>query len=274
MIATALGVAGLSALAKVAGKTVASEAILFVASVISLALVTPLVVRRGLPALSTQHPFLHLLRGLAGCLAWYLYFLAIRWIPLIDAVLMINTAPLWVPLLLWIWLKRQPDSRLWGGIILGLVGVVLILHPGREVFSPAIFLGLGSGVCLGVVFITVGMLSRTESNVLILFYYFLISSVAAAPLLMDRWPTPDPETWLILILIGLLLAGGQFTVTWSLAKAPASVVSPLYYLSVVFTGLIDWLIWKQVPDWLSLLGAALVIGGGTWTVLVGRNQHL
>jgi drug/metabolite transporter (DMT)-like permease len=168
-----------------------------------------------------------------------------------------------------LWLRRAPSSRLWGGILIGLVGVALILHPGREVFSPVILLGLASGLLLGVVFLTVGILSRTEQSALILFYNFAISSIGTTPLLVAQWAVPDLTVWILLLLIGLLLAGSQFTVILSLSKAPASVVSPLYYLSVVFTGIIDWIVWGHVPDWQSVVGSILVIGGGTWTVLMG-----
>jgi drug/metabolite transporter (DMT)-like permease len=271
MAVSALTVALLSAMAKFLEHASSSQ-ILLLQMAVSALVFGGLLVREGRSALSTRHRVLHLARGVLVFAAWYLYFVAIDDIPLMDGALLSNTVPLWVPFIAWIWLRQRPSGLLWIGVVVGTIGVALVMHPtrGPEV-QPGTLLALASGVVGAVGFVAAGMLGQSDRALLIAFTGSLIATLFAAPYAAAEWQMPDPKTALLLVGIGVVFAVGSYAATTAVGKAPPAIVTPVAYLAVVFTMLIDLLVFGDPPDPLGLFGAALVIAGGTWVVLVGRR---
>jgi drug/metabolite transporter (DMT)-like permease len=272
MAVSAFTVAVLSALAKFLEEAQASQ-ILFFQMAVSAAVFGVFLLRQGPDLLNTRQRVLHLIRGAIAFGSWYLYFVAIDDIPLMDGALLSNTVPLWVPLIAWVWLRERPPNLLWGGVLLGTIGVALVMHPerGPEV-QPGTLLALASGVAGAVGFVAAGLLGRTDRALLIAFSGSFISTLFAAPYAAREWRTVDLQTALMLVAIGLVFAVGSFAATTAAGKAPPAIITPVAYLSVVFTMLIDLLFFGDPPDPIGLLGAGLVIAGGTWVVLVGRKK--
>lgn len=271
MTASALTVAILSGMAKFLEDAQSSQ-ILLVQMLVSTLVFGAFLIRGGPTAFDTTRPLLHLVRGLIGFAGWYLYFVAIDDIPLMDGALLSNTIPLWVPLIAWAWMRQRPPGRLWGGLIVGTIGVALVLHPSRgpEV-QPGTVLALISGMLGAGGFVAAGALGRTDHPLLITFSFSLVSTVATTPYALSEWQNPDPQSALVLVAIGLVFAGATYAATLAVVKAPPALVTPVCYLSVVFTMLIDLMVFRDPPDLLGLAGAALVIAGGTWAILVGQG---
>jgi drug/metabolite transporter (DMT)-like permease len=266
-----LAVAVMSAFAKAASDTGISAGVLvFFQNAISLVLLLPWVLRGGVAGLKTHRPVLHFIRAVAGLLSQYLLFVALKYIPLVDAVLLANAAPLFIPLITWAWLKQAISAKLWASLVIGFVGIVLILQPGGEVFSWATPLALAAGGCSALALVAVGLLDTTEPPARILVYYFLLSSVLTAPLLIPDWTTPGLRGWLWLGGVGVTMALAQFLLILAYEQASAAILSPFNYSVVIFSGLIGWLVWDQVPNALSLVGVALVCAGG---VLATLQRH-
>jgi drug/metabolite transporter (DMT)-like permease len=273
MAVSALTVAVMSAMAKLSESANSSQILLFQMAVSALVFGV-LLLRGGRGAFTTQHRVLHLVRGAIAFAAWYLYFVAIDDIPLMDGALLSNTVPMWTPFIVWAWLRERPPSLLWGGVVIGTIGVALVMHPtrGPEV-QPGTLLALASGVTGAVGFVAAGILGRTDRALLIAFSTSLIATLLATPYAAAEWHTLDLHTALVLAGVGLVFAAGSFAATTAVGKAPPAIVTPVAYLSVVFTMLIDLVLFGDPPDPLGLVGAALVIAGGTWVVLVGRKRQ-
>lgn len=271
MSLSALTVALVSAMAKSLEHAQSSQ-ILFFQMLVSTIVFGAFLLPRGRGALATRRRALHLARGLVGFASWYVFFVAIDDIPLMDGTLLSNTVPLWVPLIVWVWTQVRPSGRLWGGIVLGTIGVALVMHPSRgpEVHFGTV-LALASGVLGAVGFVAAGMLGRTDPALLIAFTYSLVSLVLATPYALVEWQTPDPATTLVLVAIGLVFAGGTYAATLAVGKAPTAIVAPVAYLAVVFAMVIDLTVFQDPPDVLGLIGAAVVVAGGTWAILASRS---
>jgi drug/metabolite transporter (DMT)-like permease len=268
-----LSVAIMSAFGKAATKSVSSGVLVFFQNSISLVLLTPWIVRGGIGNLQTEHFWLHFVRGVSGLLSQYFMFIALNYISLVDAVLLVNAAPLFIPLVAWIWLKHGVSGRLWFSLVIGFVGIVLIIQPGRDVFSWATSLALVAGIFSAIALVTVGRLNITEPSTRILFYYFLISTVLTVPLLITEWSTPEPIAWIYLIGIGLTMAIAQLLLILAYEQASPSRVSPFNYSVVVFSGIIGWIVWNEVPNTLSILGTILVSAGGILSVIHYHKKH-
>jgi drug/metabolite transporter (DMT)-like permease len=268
-----LSVAIMSAFAKVASASVGAGVTTFFQNFISLLLFLPWILRRGIGNLKTQHLGLHLVRAVSGLLSQYLLFVALRYIPLVDGVLLANAAPLFIPVVVWVWLKERIQPRLWVSLIIGFVGIVLILQPGTAALGWATSLALLAGICSAVALVSVGRLDNTEPASRILFFYFSVSSLLTAPFVVLHWSPPAPEASRYLAGIGVTMAIAQLLLILAYQKATASHLAPFNYSVVVFSGLIGWLVWNQVPNLLSVAGMLLVAAGGISSTIQHQATH-
>jgi drug/metabolite transporter (DMT)-like permease len=268
-----LFVAVMSALGKAAG--VSTSAIVFFQNFISLVLFLPWALHHGVSELKTRHLLLHGVRGLGGVLSQALMFIAILKMPLMNTVLLSNSAPLFIPLVAWVWLREKITLRIAGSLIVGFVGVLLILKPGPSLLrNPAALVATAAAVCSAVALVTVNQLSSTEPTYRILFYYFLTASLLTAPFLPLGWKAPTEKQWLILVGIGVCQAASQLLIIIAYRYAKPGRIAPFNYSVVVFSGLTGWIVWHNQPDALALIGVLLVSGGGILTTLkAGPNTH-
>jgi len=261
-----------AALIKYTATLTSIEMIVAVQYCISLAVLFPWLARNGLKALKTDRPGLHLARGLSGWACFYTYYLAIEHIPLVDAALLRNAAPLCVPLWLFFMLGIRLTWLKWLPLLIGFAGIALILQPDGGNLSLWHLVGFGSAIALAGSIVTTRVLTADEPTNRILFYYFAISALAALPLaVIDQQPVPQ-EAWPPMILIGLSIWLVMWVYTQAYRYAKASTLSPISYSGVAFAGFWGWLFWDQVPGMLTLVGVVLVIIGGIGSVMIGRKD--
>jgi drug/metabolite transporter (DMT)-like permease len=265
-------VAVMSALGKAAGH-VPTGVIVFFQNFVSLILFLPWVLRHGISDVKTRRTSLHIVRALAGLLSQALMFVAVKKMPLMNAVLLSNSAPLFIPLMSWAWLKEKINGVVWASLIVGFVGVVLILKPNATLVSnPAAAIAVCAAIFSAVALVTVNRLSSTEPTERILFYYFLISSVASAPFAATEIHAYSARDWVYLIGIGVFMAAAQLLIILAYRHASAGRIAPYNYSVVVFSGLIGWLVWKNEPGVLTLFGILLVTIGGVVSTKFGGPQ--
>src|SRR6187431_901698 len=101
--------------------------IIFFQNSVSFILILPLALRNGFRRLQTNVLATHMIRDLFGIGSYILYFLAIRNLNLVDATTLNYTAPFFVPLIWWIWMKQKVGANVWWSIIVGFIGVAVIL---------------------------------------------------------------------------------------------------------------------------------------------------
>jgi len=214
----------------------------------------------------------HFLRAVAGLVAISCYFYSVKNLPLVNAVTLANTGPIFMPIVLFIWLKLVlPKGRIWP-LVIGFIGVLVILRPGPDFGVWATLIGLTGGLFAAIAQVGVRQLSKTESTETILAYYFIISTALTIPLMILTWePISSPFLWLDLALISLFSVAFQYFFTKSLTHAPASKVSVMSYLGVVFSGLLGWWIFAEEPSLWVLAGSVLIIVGGI-VALLSKEQ--
>ena len=262
-----------------AAKGASTGVIVFFQSFISLVLLSPWVLRKGFAELRTERIWLHILRAMGGLLSQVLMFVAVRKMPLVDAVLLSNSAPLFIPLVAWVWLKEKIGGMVWGSLAIGFAGVILILRPSLALLSnPAALLATSAALFSAFALVSVNQLSNTEPAQRILFYYFLFSSAAAAPFAILKWRNPTWHEWLFLGGIGVTMALSQLLIIFAYKQASAERIAPFNYTVVIFSGLIGWIVWNNRPGVLALAGVLLVTAGGVLSTMFGgqnsRGGHL
>ncbi|WP_027874367.1 DMT family transporter [Spongiibacter marinus] len=238
---------------------------------ISFVFTLPSVARGGVASLRSERLPMHFLRGLSGVACFYFYFFALSKISLLEATLLRNSAPLMVPLLIFLALREPVSRRSLPPLLLGFAGVVLVLRPGFAELSIWHLVALGSGLGLAISMITTRMLASTEPANRILFYYFSVSLMVSVPFFLWQGGDVHLSAYPWLLYMGVVIYLCFLLYTWAYRYASASVLAPTSYFAVVFGGVLDWLIWGLLPDTLTLIGIALVILGGVM-VVGGRDD--
>src|SRR5262245_42624152 len=266
MVASAFLFAAMGVAVKLASQQLGNAMVVFVRSALGLLMLAPWLLRLGAGGLATRHLFEHLVRGLAGLGAMYCFFYAIGHLRLADAVLLNYSLPLFAPFIESAWLKEPFPRRLWRGILIGFLGLLLILKPGLEIFEPVALIGLLAGMLAALAQVGVRRLTATEPVTRIVFYFGVVSTaVSSVPAVLD-WTTPRPGLWPTLLVLGLTATIAQLFMTRAYSYAPAAQVGPFIYSSVVFAGLFDWALFAKLPDSLTVAGAVLVCVAGILTL--------
>ena len=236
-------------------------------------LMLPWLLRQGPGAVRTPRAGLHISRSLAGWLGFTCYYLALPEIPLVDASLLRSAAPLWVPAVVWLWLRQQVPASRWWALLVGFAGVCLVLNPQVHGLNPGHLLGLGAGVALAVSMATTRSLSTTEPAARVLFYYFGISFLASTPMALLHLEPIGLAAWPGFLWVGLSIFLTMVLYTRAYTLAPTSVIAPLSYVAVPAAAGLDWLLWKQLPDLMTLAGSVLVISSGVLALTLSPRSH-
>lgn len=272
-LATTLIMSLAAAATKYTAQFVSIEQIVLTQYLICTLLMLPWLTRKGITALKTEKPLLHFIRGFSGWLCFYTYYLALKEIPLGEASLLRNTAPLLVPVLVLIWLKYKMPLINWLPVLIGFIGIGFVLKPDGDSASSWHLVAFGSALALTVSMVSTRKLTLTEPTNRILFYYFSISALFSLPLALSNWQ-PIPIICLPFLLgISLSIWGVMWLYTKAYSYAKATVLAPLSYFGVLFAGLLGWLFWAQVPDMMAVIGAVLIIGGGIGSVWFGKESN-
>jgi drug/metabolite transporter (DMT)-like permease len=246
---------------------------LFLQYCISFLVFVPASVRRGLPMLKTNHLLLHCFRSIAGSLCQLLFFISVKSLPLMDSVLLSNAAPLFIPLIVLVWLRKPVQPLVWLSLLVGLIGIVLIIKPGAQIFSnPASLIALAAGFFSALALVATNKLSETEPPTRILFYNFGISTILLIPIAIGAWKPLTHRQWLLLLGVGAFYALTQYLIIASYRHADAAQISPFNYTVVIFSGLLGWWIFGNVPDFSAILGTLLICGGGILSIEAGHHE--
>jgi drug/metabolite transporter (DMT)-like permease len=267
-------VALVGTLAKVSSQYTSTGVLLLFQNLICFLFMIPVALRGGWSALRTRKIGLHVLRATMGTACWYALFFAITQIPLSTATLLTYSAPLWMPLVAWA-VTRQRVSRLtWIGAGIGFAGVILVLQPQGHSFNLGELSALAGALFLAVAMMSVRWLGATEPTTRVLFYYFLLSTVMSFPIALFDWQPFTSQAWGWLIALGIAQLLSQVLIVVAYRYASAEKVGPFIYSVIVFTALIDWIVWDHPPTLYAYLGMALVIGGGLVAIRAKRNAPL
>ncbi|MDP1834950.1 MAG: DMT family transporter [Chlamydiales bacterium] len=233
-------------------------------------LMLPFMLREGVESFKTKHPFKHFFRAAIGLSATSLYLLSMQKIPIVNATLLFNSSPLFIPIMATMFLKVHVELRTWLAIALGFIGITFIIKPTLSIFDHiGDFYGLGSGIALAGAYLMVKVLTETESHNRIAFYFVFIAALIQLPFLSVAGPVLSTHDFMFAVLAGASLMVAQMSLVRAYAYAEASQVGVYQYTSVVFVGLIDWMFWGIIPAWIDLVGVVLVVIAGVIIIRSG-----
>jgi drug/metabolite transporter (DMT)-like permease len=228
-------------------------------------------------ALRTARPGFQFVRGLA-LLGSSLFFISgLRYLPIAEASATGFVSPLFVTALSIIFLRESVGVRRWLATAAGLIGVLIILRPGTNAFHVAAFFPLVSALCWAVTLIMTRMMSGREHTITTMTYSALSGLFVLSVLVPFIWVAPSWHDILFGVLIGVASTAGQWIVVLAFRYADASVLAPFSYSQLVWVSVLGFLIFAEVPDVWTVVGAAFIVSSGLYTAhreRVRRSQLL
>ena len=197
--------------------------------------------------------------GTAGILA---NFYAVDHLPLSDASMLNKLSPFFAVLASYFILRERFSLRQ-GLILLGaFTGVLFIVKPSfHNVNLVPALIGVCGGLCAGIAYTFVRKLGQKgERGPLIVFVFSGFSCLAALPFIIADYAPMTAFQLLALLGAGLCAAGGQFSITAAYCHAPAKEISVYDYSQVIFSAILGFLLFGDVPDCWSVLGYVIICG--------------
>jgi drug/metabolite transporter (DMT)-like permease len=229
--------------------------------------------------LKTERPLSHLWRGMFGSSAMGMRFTALGLLPLIEVTAIGYAGPLFTVIAAAVLLGEKVRGVRITAVSVGLLGVLIILWPRLSVLDQGgTWEAIGAGlVLLSALFVALAhvfirKLTATEHTGAITFYFAVMSASLALLTAPFGWVWPQPWEWGLLIAAGVLGGVAQVILTSSYRYAPASVVAPFEYVSMLIALGVGYAIFAEVPTASMLFGAALVVAAGL--VVIFRERQL
>ncbi len=255
---SALLFASMGVLIREASATVNNENIVFFRNIVGVVFFLPLLLAKGLRPFKTQRIKSHLLRTSYGLAAMYCFFYAIAHLPLADAMVFTYSAPVFTPIIAYLWLKEPLTKRMLVFSLFGLIGVILVAKPSDSLFSSLSLVGLAASLLAATAFVSIREMSDTEPAFRMVFYFALFSSLISAIPLIWAWQSLSSEQLILLCSAGLLAALAQIVMSRAYTLAPPGLIGPVAYLAIVFAGVFSLVLWDEAPDLNSIIGATLI----------------
>jgi drug/metabolite transporter (DMT)-like permease len=239
----------------------------------ALVVVTIIVALRRFRDLKTTVLPMHLLRGGTGISGFLLFIGAAQATSLMNANVLLNTTPIFIPLLAMAFLHNRINRQLWLAIAMGFAGMVIIVKPSATIFTdPGNLLGLLAGFVTAIEFLAVKKLDESDSPLTQMFYFLLIGTVICSFLVAGKFQAITASHMLIMLATGICLVLFQFLLIKAYMYAKPHEIGAFQYSSVVFAAILGWVVFKESLDAATIAGTTLVCIGG-YLSISGRKEN-
>jgi drug/metabolite transporter (DMT)-like permease len=258
LLASALAMSIQSAAVKWVGESIHSFQITFLRGALGLVLIAPILVREGGLRLGRSRLRLHFARAGAGVLSMGCSFYAYTHMPLAEATALTFTMPLFLVVLAVILLRETVGWRRWSATAVGFVGVLVMLRPFDLSVELAALVALVSAFFHALVGILIKRLSATETVATMMFWFAAFATLGFLIPAIRVWVTPGPWELFLISVIAVFGVGSQLCFIYACRIAEMTAMAPFDYTRLLFTGVLGWLIFAELPDGWSLTGAAII----------------
>ncbi len=226
-----------------------------------------IILRGKLPTLLHIHWPLHLVRGVIGLGVMCCFIYGVARMPLSTAYAIVFAAPLMITALAVPLLGEKVGPRRWTAILVGLGGVIVVLRPGVAGVAtlPGLVL-LASALFYALAAITVRKLAQRDSPEAMVFWFLLLLGLFAGAIAAFDWRPVQRAHYPAVAVIGVTGAMAQVALTHAFRLGEASQIAPLEYAGLLWVVLLDFFIWHALPDGMTWLGAAIIVGSGLYLI--------
>jgi S-adenosylmethionine uptake transporter len=235
--------------------------IIFFRFLFSMVTVVPLMMSHGLSAFRTSRPMMHVGRAILGVGGIGACCYAVNVMPLNENTSIMFSQPLFFLPLAVLLLKERVDAPRWIATLVGFVGLMIILQPGENTFRWIAMVPVAAALQFALLDIMAKKMVATESTYNMLFYFAFGTTVGAFVPALFFWQTPTMEELGLLILLGIGANLIQVCLIRAFTSTDASALMPFRYVEFIFTTLVGFMIFSEIPTQMTLMGVALIIAG-------------
>lgn len=217
-------------------------------------------------------------RSLAGSTGMICNFYALAHLPVSDTLTLMNTAPIWVTVLLWLVFKQKPTTGIAVAVLVSVVGIALIQQPHFQSGKFACLMALCGAFCTSIAMLGLNRLQHIDPRAIVVHFSGVASLATTLFLLATNRKDysaqlTDKTTLALLVLVGLAGVAGQIGMTMAFGKGQASQISVVALSQILFGLVFDALFWNHAMNALSLLGMAMVVVPTAWLILSRTPQQ-
>ena len=214
----------------------------------------------------------HLPRGACWAGATLFFFTALKDNSLAAALSLLFIAPLFVAAIAPFALGEPFSRRRLFALVVGMGGVLIVLRPAADDFSPSLLWALLAGLCYGGYLMAArraagGLNEDGLGGGAATFMTMLAAAILVAPFALAEWRQPEAAHFAIMALMGGLSAAGHFLITKACEYANASQIAPFNYAEMGGALFAGWLFFGELPAPLTYAGIILIIAAGVYTAL-------
>ena len=210
------------------------------------------------------------LRSFLILTAWLCYYTAARDLQLAELTTIYYAAPIIVTVLSMFLLNEKVPLARWGAVAIGFLGVFIACDPADLGLSLPVLLVLAAALLWGLAIVLMRKIATQEKSIVQMVLSNSFFLVTAGLPLIYLWTTPSLREIGLLIGAGALAGFAQFTLFEGMKRAPASVIAPFEYTALVWSFLLGYLIWGDVPRSEVFVGAVLIVGAG---LVIVASEH-
>jgi drug/metabolite transporter (DMT)-like permease len=277
MLASAVTFTVMTMLIKFLGENYPATLQTFYRQAAGLVVMLPMIVRNPRRAFHTTRPGILVSRALASTVAMILAFYAYQKLPLADANALSFTRTLWlVPLAAFVLGEKIGPRRL-SATAIGFVGALFMLQPAAhgDLGLPSAA-ALASALLLAVAVTGMKFMTRDHAVMTLMSWAAVLGFLLAIPPALFAWRWPTPGDLGLLACMGVLGTITQACYIKGMSIGDAAVMAPIDYTRLVFAVALDYLLFDDVPNTMTMIGAGIVIGSTIYITLresqLGRPQ--
>jgi drug/metabolite transporter (DMT)-like permease len=230
----------------------------------SLFVMLPFIIRSGPGILATPKVGFYTLRAVVGLISMLSWFYGITIVPLATATAVNFTAPLFATMAAALVLHEDVRLRRWAAVVIGFIGVLVIMRPGRQSLDAMLLLILLSAASSAMNNITVKYLVRTERpNTIVALFSVYLTPLSLIPALFV-WEWPDLKSLGALVGLGIIGTLAHLSVARAYLAADASACAPYEFVRLPYAALIGYLLFGEVSDGWTWVGAAIIAGAAIY----------
>ncbi len=211
-------------------------------------------------------------RGLVGTTALICVFYAVTLLPLAEATLIQYLYPVLTAIIALIFLKESIQKTTILALFFSLIGVIIMARPdilpgmttqgnAPPLAPQGLVFALIGAIGTATAYVMVRKLSQSEDPSVIIFSFPFIALPVSLIFLGVDGVMPQGLDWLLLVLVGILAQFGQYTLTLAMTQEKVAITSAFAYIQVVFSAIIGWLFFHEIPAISTVAGAICIIGG-------------
>jgi len=213
------------------------------------------------------------LRCISGTVGILCNFYAISRMNIADASMLNKLSPFFCIIFSIFVLKERPNKKEVAAVVLAFAGALFVVKPSFQMECiPAVF-GVIGGLGAGLAYTCVRKMSKNGmKSDIIVFCFAVFSCVSVIPGMMFTYEPMTAKQLICLLLAGASAAGGQFSITAAYFHAPAKEISVFDYTQVIFAAIFSFIFFRDLPDILSFVGYAIIIGTAIWKWKINQKE--